>query len=249
VADRLQSDAAVSRGLGRTQREAMLALWHHEEGLAAGMPLAELKRSISTDRSNARRAIRGLIERGFAVALTGEAGERRVALTGGAHMALWLATEYRDEALTLEKVPSRPLNLDLGDDLGIVEEDALDLDNPMSLGKPHEPSPPPPDRPVSDNAPSSRGHKDAVQTGVGHANAPLPPERGVSDHEERTPGRGDPMQGGIPHASTPRPPNRPVSDPSEATYTPGRIGLEIAARMAREWLDRLDAEDAEEGKA
>jgi len=249
----------------------VIALWNHAEGVAGGVPLAELKRSISTDRSNARRAIRGLIGRGFAVEVTGDEGERRVALTGGAHMALWLATEYKDEPLTLEKVPGRPLNLDLGDDLALEDplgsaepswistpvsdpavSDLVGLDDtPMSLGQPHEPSPPPPDRPARDNAPSREpsGRGDAMQTGASHANAPLPPERGVSDHEERTPGRGDPMQAGRPHADTPRTPNRPVSDPGEAGYTPGRIGLQIAARMAQEWLDRMDADAAEEGEA
>jgi hypothetical protein len=233
----------VSRGIGKNQRKGVLALCNHDEGIAAGMPLAELKRSISADRSNARRALRGLIERGLAVEVTGE-GERRVKLTGGAHMALWLATEYRDEPLTLEGVPSRPLVLDLGDDLGIVEEDTLDLDNLMDLGYPHESSPPPPDRPVSDNASSSRGHGHAMQAGVSHANAPLRPDRGVSDNEARTLGRGNPMHTETPHAHTPRTSDRHVSD--NAPYTPG-LGLKIAARMAQEWLARLDAE-AGEGK-
>jgi len=197
------------------QREAMLALWDHEEGVAGGMLLAELKRCISTDRSNARRAIRGLIKRGLLEEVRDAEGARRVVLTGGAHLALWLATEYKDEPLALERVPGRPLNLDLGDDLGIVEEDTSVLDNLLSLGEPHEPSPPTSDRPVSDNGPSSRGRGDAMQTGVSHANAPLPPDRGVSDN---------------------------------APYTPG-LGLKIAARMAQEWLARLDAEAAEEGEA
>jgi DNA-binding MarR family transcriptional regulator len=238
----------VSRGIGKVQREALAALWDRakSEGIAGGMPLAELKRCIGADRSNSRRAIRGLIERGLVVEVTAEEGERRVALTGGAHMALWLATEYKDEALTIERVPSRPLVLDLGDDLGLVEEDTLGLDNLMSLGIPHEPSPPPPDRPVSDNVPSNRGRGDAMQARVSHANAPLSPDQRVSGNEARAPGRGYPMQSRTPHASTPRTSDRGVTD--NASYTRG-LGLEIAARMAREWLERLDAEAAEEGEA
>lgn len=199
----------MSRGIGRMQREAVVLLYREGEG---GIPLAELRRAISADRSNARRAIRGLIARGFAVEVTGVYGERRVALTGGAHMALWLAAEYRDKPLTPQRVPGRPLALDFGDDPGIVEEDTLDLDNLMDLGIPHGASPPPPDRPVSDNAPSSRGRGDAMQAGISHASTPCTSDRGVNDN---------------------------------ASYVRG-IGLEIAARMAREWLERLDAEAGEE---
>jgi len=54
------------------------------------------------------------------------------------------------------------------------------------------------------------------------------------------------MQTGVSHANAPRPPDRGVSD--NAPYTPG-LGLKIAARMAQEWLARLDAEAAEEGEA
>jgi hypothetical protein len=261
----------VSRGIGKVQREALAALWDRakSEGIAGGMPLAELKRSISSDRSNARRAIRGLVERGLVEEVAGEGGERRAKLTGGAHLALWLASYPEDAPLALERVPSRPLVLDLGDDLGIAEEDTLGLDNLMSLGIPHEPSPPPLDRGVSDLPPSSRGHGDAMPMGMSHANAPLPPDRPISDNVARTPGRGDPMQAGTPHVSLPPPPDRGVSDNgpnsaraeamqmrgshANAAASPdpavsdngersGSTVLEMIAKMAQERLARLDEE-------
>jgi hypothetical protein len=238
----------VSRGIGIAQRRAMLALWDRAEleYLGVGAPLAELKRSISADRSNARRAIRGLVERGLAVEVTDDEGARRIKLTGGAYLACWLA-QYGDAPLTLERVPGRPLVLDLSDDLGLVEEDTLGLDNPMDLGTPHGAPPPPSDRPVNDNAPSSRGRGDAMQARTSHASAPLHPERGVSDPRARDPGEASdaPMRAGMAHASTRLPPRRGVSDPGEAAY---ETGQERLARMAAQALERLDAEDAEEGE-
>jgi hypothetical protein len=195
----------MSRGIGKNQRKAMIVLWHHDEGIAAGVPLADLKRHTSKDRSNARRSIRGLVARQLAEEVRDDAGERRVRLTGGGHLACWLAS-YADEELAVGRVPSRPLKLDLGDDLGI------DDDTPMDVGYPHGAPPQLSDWPVSDNAP-------------------------------RMPERGDPMQMGRPHANAPRASDRGVSDNRpRGTYTRG-LALEIAARMAREWLERLDAEE------
>src|SRR5215218_2566035 len=224
----------MSRGIGRTQREAMLALRDHEDGAAAGVPLTELKRAISSDRSNARRALRGLIERGLLEEVTDEEGVRRVKLAGGAHLALWLAA-YPDGQLTIDTVPSRPLDLDLGDDLDLEDDDT-----PLSLWQPHVSSPPPPDRGVNDNAPSTPERGDPTRTGACHANAPPPPDRGVSDNGTDSTVRGDPMDARTPHGDTPPTLDRGVND--NAPYRPG-LGLEIAARMAREILERLDEEE------
>jgi hypothetical protein len=207
----------VSRGIGSTQREALLCLWHHPEGAAGGMPLGDLKRAISADRSNARRAIRGLLARGLVEEVRGDEGERRVRLTGGAHVALFLSG-YLDQPLTLSDVPSRPLNLAEvvvpPAEIDIPSADTVwESHNPMSLRLPHESSRPPSDLPVNDNTPGA-------------------------------PAGGDPMHTRKPHAHPARDPDRSVSD--LPPYTPG-LGLEIVARMAREWLARLD-EDADKAE-
>lgn len=217
------------------QREAVLLL--HRKG-ENGIPLTELKRAISTDRSNARRAIRGLIARGLLEEITDE-GVRRVKLAGGAHLALWLAA-YPDDHLTLDAVPSRPLHLDsfAGGDLGLGDDE--------DDGRPHgsvEPSwikDAVSESPVNDNGPGGPDRGDPMSLRQPHVSLPPPPDRGVNDNAPSSPERGDPMQTEICHANAPPPPDRGVSDPPP--YRPG-LGLEIAARMAREVLERLGAEE------
>lgn len=173
----------MSRGIGRIQRSALLYLWQRPQGAAEGMPLAELKRSISPDRANARRAIRGLIERGMVeevASVPEEDAPRRVALTSGANLAFTLA-EHLDGTLTEREVPGRPLDLSYDadeDDLtAIVEPDV-----PTELGIPHGSletswiSAVTSESAVSDNAPrSSRNRKP-------HANEETPCQRRESPH-------------------------------------------------------------------
>lgn len=154
----------------------MLVLWDHEEGVAEGVaggfPLAEFKRYISTDRSNARRAIRGLIDRGLVAETTDEEGVRRVALTGGGHLACWLAS-YPDDWLALGAVPSRPLNLELDDE------------NPLGSREPSWSNAAASESPLSDNGPSDPDREDPMQGGKPHANPGRSPDRPVSDNDER----------------------------------------------------------------
>lgn len=190
----------MSRGIGRTQREAMICLWLAEEGCTTGMRVAEFKRYISTDRSNARRAIRGLIDRGFVEEITGEEGERRVRLTGGGHLALWLAA-YPDQPLDLSDVPSRPLDLDVidhdatfGDPHGWRETSWINADVSESA--------------ISDHAPSARSRGRGSRTNQGEPNQWRGSQRArVSNNERR-----------------------------------GSVALEIAQKMARRVLARLDDE-------
>jgi DNA-binding MarR family transcriptional regulator len=144
----------VSRGIGRTQRVALLALWQTraelEEERDAGIPLTALKRRISSDRSNARRAIRNLMERGMVEEITSEAeGERRVKLTSGGHGALTLASVFCDpgEGLTEDDVPSKPFDFDT------LYRDAEDLaeQEPLGSEQPSWTTADDPDLPVSDN--------------------------------------------------------------------------------------------------
>lgn len=124
----------MSRGIGRTQRLALLALWQarteREEERDIGIPLTELKRRISSDRSNSRRAIRNLIERGMVEEITGEEGERRVRLTSGGYGALAFASVWED--ITLDTIPSKPFDFDL-----IFRESGPDdLEIPPCSGEP-----------------------------------------------------------------------------------------------------------------
>jgi hypothetical protein len=186
----------MSRGLGRTQRAAVRLLWRHPDEAAGGVPLAELKRTISTDRSNARRAIRGLVDRGL-LEVGDEEGVRRVKLTGGGQLACVLAA-LPDDQSTLRYVPSKPLDLDL-----LYDEDPHGcVDTSWMDAAAHDPA--------------------------------------VGDPEATDNERGHPMRLGKPHAPSSRLPDRGVRDPPP--YTPG-IDLEIAARMAREALERLDEEE------
>ena len=104
----------MSRGVGRMQRRALLALWQtraeREEERDTGLPLTELKHRISSDRSNSRRAIRNLVGRGMVEEIR-EEGEHRVRLTGGGRGALAFASVWRD--ITLETIPSKPFDFDL----------------------------------------------------------------------------------------------------------------------------------------
>jgi hypothetical protein len=245
----------VSRGAGRAQRRALHALWNDEGRRAAGMPLAEVRRAIGADRSNARRAIRGLVERGLIVEVTDDEGVRRVKLTGGALLAFVVA-QRGAEPLTPERVPGRPLNLD---------REPLD-GNPLSLGIPLESSPAAPDRPVSahDDEPMQGGvphadtllppdqyvtdnsGDDAMQVGASHATAPLPPDRPVSDLARRVVARRYAVPVGLAHASGSRTPHRGVSDPP--SHSAGSA-LGVIARLAAEALERKDQEEGREPKA
>ena len=74
----------MSRGLGILQRRVCEALGAAED---YELPLRELRRRLGDpDRSNLRRAIRGLLERGI-VEETGSAGEPRVALAFWGHVS------------------------------------------------------------------------------------------------------------------------------------------------------------------
>jgi len=119
----------MSRGIGRTQRLALLALWQarteREEERDIGIPLTELKRRISSDRSNARRAIRNLMERGMVEEIR-EEGERRVKLTSGGCDALAFASVWGD--ITPDTIPSKPFDFDLI--FREIEPD--DLESPVS---------------------------------------------------------------------------------------------------------------------
>jgi DNA-binding MarR family transcriptional regulator len=67
----------VSRGLGPTQWRALKVL---EEYKNEGIPVREFKARMGTDRSNARRVIRGLMKRDFVEEIDPD-GERRLRLT------------------------------------------------------------------------------------------------------------------------------------------------------------------------
>ena len=72
----------MSRGLGDLQRRVCEVLYAASDG---ELPLRELRRRLGdSDRSNLRRALRGLLDRGI-VEETGPAGEPRVALTFWGH--------------------------------------------------------------------------------------------------------------------------------------------------------------------
>ena len=54
-----------ARSPGQTQRNIIRALWEHSDPLDAGLAVLALKRIVGGDRSNARRAIRGLLQYGY----------------------------------------------------------------------------------------------------------------------------------------------------------------------------------------
>ena len=213
----------------------MLVLWDHEEGVAegvaGGIPLAELKRYISTDRSNARRAIRGLIDRGLVAETTDEEGVRRVSLTGGGHLACWLAS-YADERLTLGAVPSRPLYLSAL--YGEADEDG---------GNPHGTTEPPwnndaaSELPVNDNTPSNPDRGYPMNLRKPHVPSPLPPDRPVRDNALGSARRGDAMPMGTPHANAAASPD-PLLNDNDGNR--GSLALEILAKLARRRLESLD---------
>jgi len=164
----------VSRGIGRTQRLALLALWQTRTERDIGIPLTELKRHMGEDRSNNRRAIRNLVACGM-VEESREGGQRRVKLTSGGWGALAFTSMWED--ITPDTIPSKPFDFDLifresdfaTDDGGTppckaghpMQRDA-DLESPVNdNGRPHaagEPPGEPPcgldtdlELPVSDN--------------------------------------------------------------------------------------------------
>ena len=119
----------MSRGLGALQRAAMLCLWNRGGHRA---PLSELKREVGGDRSNTRRAIRGLLDRGLVEERAGENGAALVALTGGA-VTMFVLLEGA-EGRSVERVPGRPFDL-----AGIL--DRVDEDEPRE--RPPRPEVPP----------------------------------------------------------------------------------------------------------
>ena len=54
-----------ARSPGHTQRKYIRVLWEHADPLDAGLAVPALKRVVGGDRSNARRAIRGLLQYGY----------------------------------------------------------------------------------------------------------------------------------------------------------------------------------------
>ena len=70
----------MSRGIGRLQWRVVHTVCDHQEG-KSGLTITDLNRRLGSDRSNNRRAVRGLVRRGMAVEGLGEEGERRVLLT------------------------------------------------------------------------------------------------------------------------------------------------------------------------
>jgi hypothetical protein len=251
----------VSRGIGNVQREVVAVLWDQAKsrgpGIAGGMPLGLLKRAVDTDRSNARRAIRGLMDRGLLEEITGEEGERRVKLTGGAHLALWLATEYTGAELTLERVPSRPVVLDAvyseveplhspheSLPTPCVSEAFPDppvsdnLDHPMRAGTPHTGPPRRRERAVSDNEANDPARSNPMKLGQPHEPSPLSSDRGVSDNGASEPERGYPMQMRPTHANAGGSEETPVRDNRRG----GSLALEMYRRILA-GLDDMDGED------
>ncbi len=69
----------MSRGHGRNQRRAVALLSADERARSEGLPPAVLRRALGLDRSNGRRLVLSLIERGDAEWVTDpEKGERRI---------------------------------------------------------------------------------------------------------------------------------------------------------------------------
>jgi CP family cyanate transporter-like MFS transporter len=76
----------MSRGLGDLQRRVCEVLYVDGDG---ELPLRELRRRLGDpDRSNLRRAIRGLLERGMVEEQSGPGGEQRVALEVWTYIAM-----------------------------------------------------------------------------------------------------------------------------------------------------------------
>ena len=150
----------MSRGLGILQRRAMLYLWRARPSGSA--EVREVKRAMGSDRANNRRAIRTLLDRGLLKEVTGEDGERLVALTSGAWDALTLAEIFAREpgALSEEQVPSEPF--DVVAVLASLGEDHYDYGTLLRDWNPHEPQEPPwlqsiSEIPVTANARSPHG--------------------------------------------------------------------------------------------
>jgi hypothetical protein len=222
----------MSRGIGKTQREAMLCVWDLAklEGVAGGMPLAELKRCISTDRSNARRAIRGLIARDLLEEVRDEEGVRRARLTSDGHLACWLAA-YPDDRLALGAVPSRPLHLDLS-----YDEDPLGSSEPSWINAAAS------ELAVSDNGPESPERGDPIQGGIPHVRPAASADPPVSDNGPSSHERGDAMQMRQCHANAAAFPDPAVSDND---VRGGLSVMEMVAKRAQEVLERLDSEAEE----
>lgn len=70
----------MSRGHGTRQRAVVDLLVGTEEAQREGLPLAALRPVLGPDRSDARRVIRSLVERGDAEWVEGEGGIRRLRL-------------------------------------------------------------------------------------------------------------------------------------------------------------------------
>jgi hypothetical protein len=76
----------MSRGLGDLQRRVCEVLYVDGDG---ELPLRELRRRLGDpDRSNLRRAIRGLLERGMVEEQSDPGGEQRVALEVWTYIAM-----------------------------------------------------------------------------------------------------------------------------------------------------------------
>ncbi len=75
----------MSRGMGRLQRRVMDVICDNQD-VQTGLSMSSLNRLLGGDRSNNRRAVRGLIQRGKALEIHGEDGVRRVILTKEAWM-------------------------------------------------------------------------------------------------------------------------------------------------------------------
>ena len=88
----------MSRGHGRIQRRVVELLSADERARDAGLPLSALRPVLGPDRSNARRAIRSLIQRGDCEWTTDpETGERRLKLTFWTCVAAMMKREPLDE--------------------------------------------------------------------------------------------------------------------------------------------------------
>ncbi len=89
----------MSRGHGRNQRRAVELLSADERARSEGLPPAALRRALGLDRSNARRLVLSLIDRGDAEwVVDPQTGERRVKLSFWTSVAALLRRErYPDE--------------------------------------------------------------------------------------------------------------------------------------------------------
>jgi hypothetical protein len=83
----------MSRGHGWRQRVVFDLLIATEAARREGLPLAALRPALGSDRANARRLVRSLIDRGDCEMVVDEVGVRRLRATWLAAVSLMLRRE------------------------------------------------------------------------------------------------------------------------------------------------------------